>query len=198
MLIETEINGVKLRLKSDGRLFSPKSIDAGTLAMLTGVSDCFDKLRQSEAAGETDRYKVLDLGCGYGVVGIYLAKKYNCVVFLSDIDETAVELAKENCQLNGVDDAHVFKSDGFSEVNETGFNAIMSNPPYHTDFSVAKSFIEKGFNRLVIGGSLFMVTKRYDWYKNKLTSVFGGVKIREIDGYYVFCAEKRSMKYVNR
>ena len=37
-----------------------------------------------------------------------------------------------------------------------------------------------------------MVTKRLDWYKNKLTSVFGGVRIKETDGYYVFTAEKRS------
>lgn len=198
MLIETEINGINLKLKTDSSLFSPKSIDPGTLAMLTGVSDCFDKPGQSGGAGETNRYKVLDLGCGYGVVGIYLAKKYDCQVFLSDINETAVELASENCLLNGVQEAQVFKSDGFREIDETGFDAIMSNPPYHTDFSVAKSFIEKGFNRLVIGGTLFMVTKRCDWYKNKLTSVFGGVKIREIDGYNVFCAEKRSMKYANR
>ena len=42
-----------------------------------------------------------------------------------------------------------------------------------------------------MGGKLIMVTKRLDWYKNKLTSVFGGVKVHEINGYYVFVAEKR-------
>ncbi|MDE6032167.1 MAG: methyltransferase, partial [Oscillospiraceae bacterium] len=66
------------------------------------------------------------------------------------------------------------------------------NPPYHADFSVPKSFIEIGFEKLAIGGKLVMVTKRLDWYKNKLTSVFGGVKVREVNGYYVFIAEKRS------
>ena len=43
-----------------------------------------------------------------------------------------------------------------------------------------------------------MVTKRRDWYRNKLIAIFGGVKIREIDGYYVFMAERRAMRYANR
>jgi 16S rRNA (guanine1207-N2)-methyltransferase len=63
---------------------------------------------------------------------------------------------------------------------------------------VPKHFIEKGFNRLKIGGKMFMVTKRKDWYFNKLRAVFGGVKVTEIDDYFVFCAEKRSMKYAQR
>jgi 16S rRNA (guanine1207-N2)-methyltransferase len=60
---------------------------------------------------------------------------------------------------------------------------------------VAKAFIEKGFNRLKIGGKMVMVTKRKDWYKNKLSSIFGGVRIYEINGYFVFEAERRSKYY---
>lgn len=71
------------------------------------------------------------------------------------------------------------------------FTLILCNPPYHADFSVPKKFIEVGFRKLAMGGKLVMVTKRLDWYKNKLISVFGGVKVREIQGYYVFAAEKR-------
>jgi len=63
------------------------------------------------------------------------------------------------------------------------------------DFSVPKMFIEKGFNRLRIGGRMYMVTKRKLWYKNKLISIFGGVKIWEIDGYYVFMSVKKSPDY---
>jgi 16S rRNA (guanine1207-N2)-methyltransferase len=63
------------------------------------------------------------------------------------------------------------------------------------DFSVPKHFIEKGFNHLKIGGKLFMVTKRKEWYKNKLISVFGGVKIWEENGYYVFMAQKTQSSY---
>ena len=59
-------------------------------------------------------------------------------------------------------------------------------------------FIEKGFNRLKIGGRMVMVTKRRDWYRNKLIAIFGGVKVREIDGYFVFEAERRDLRYANR
>ena len=60
--------------------------------------------------------------------------------------------------------------------------------------SVPKVFIEDGYKRLVTGGKMVMVTKRLTWYRNKLTSVFGGVKVIEQDGYYVFVAEKRKKK----
>ena len=84
------------------------------------------------------------------------------------------------------------------QLREAGFDLILSNPPYHTDFKVAKTFIEKGFNRLRIGGKMFMVTKRKDWYKNKLISIFGGVKIYEEDGYFIFEAQKRAMTYAGK
>ena len=45
---------------------------------------------------------------------------------------------------------------------------------------------------------MYMVTKRKDWYKNKLISIFGGVRIHEIDGYYVFEADKRSTSYARK
>jgi 16S rRNA (guanine1207-N2)-methyltransferase len=47
----------------------------------------------------------------------------------------------------------------------------------------------------VVGGTLFMVTKRELWYRNKITSVFGGVRVREVDGYFVFEATKKSSQY---
>lgn len=75
--------------------------------------------------------------------------------------------------------------DGYNNIEEGDFTWILSNPPYHVDFSVPKHFIEVGYKKLV------MVTKRLAWYKNKLTSIFGGVKVHEINGYYVFVVEKR-------
>ena len=160
-------------------IFSPNSIDQGTLAMLSVI----DFLPSD---------KVLDLGCGYGVVGILAGKligEQN--VIMCDVSEQAIESAAMNLRLNNVPEISIRLSDGYKNVAETDFTLILSNPPYHADFSVPKHFIEVGFKKLVLGGKLVMVTKRLDWYKNKLTSVFGGVKIHEINGYYVFVAEKR-------
>lgn len=80
-------------------------------------------------------------------------------------------------------------------MSETGFTKIISNPPYHLDFSVPKHFIEKGFNRLALGGSLWMVTKRLEWYRNKLGAIFGGCRVHEVGGYYVFEATKVRTSY---
>lgn len=185
-MIEVARNGISLKLKTSSDLFSPNGLDAGTKAMLSCIS-----FSQSD--------KVLDLGCGYGVVGIYAAKQIGAErVTMTDVDQRAVALARENAALNDVPDIRVLLSDGFKGIDDAGYTLILSNPPYHADFSVAKHFIEKGFNRLVIGGKMAMVTKRRDWYKNKLIHIFGGVSIREIDGYFVFLSEKRGPSYAQK
>lgn len=185
-LLEAEVLGQTISLETQKGLFSPEHIDRGTLAMLSHVK--FDS-----------GMRIMDLGCGCGIVGIVAAKitgEEN--VFMSDADPKAVDTARRNAERNGVSGVTLFVSDGFRDVDASDFDLILSNPPYQTDFSVAKGFIEKGFNRLKIGGKLYMVTKRREWYKNKIISVFGGVEIRETDGYYVFIAERRSLKYANK
>ena len=173
-----------LTLETRQGLFSPEHVDRGTLAMLS----------QTEFL---PGMKVMDLGCGCGVVGIVAAKKCGEEnVLMADVDPSAVETARANALSNGVD-VRAVVSDGFDNVDEAGFDLILSNPPYQTDFAVAKKFIEKGFNRLKVGGKMLMVTKRLEWYRNKLRSVFGGVRVKEIDGYYVFESEKRSFRYAN-
>lgn len=185
-VIVTEIMGHRLELETDPRLFSPDHADRGTLAMLS-------------EAHFSPGMKVLDLGCGCGLVGILAARicgEEN--VIMSDIDPLAVQIAARNAASNGVGGVRTVVSDGLSGVDATGFDLILSNPPYQSDFAVAKRFIEKGFNRLRIGGRMLMVTKRLKWYRNKLVAIFGGVRVHEADGYFVFEAEKRDSRYANR
>jgi len=182
-VITTNINNIPLEFETTKGVFSPNNIDRGTLAMLA-------QLQISPAD------KLLDLGCGYGTVGIYAAKVIGAEnVVMSDIDRNALTLAQKNAARNGVPNITFHHSDGFRSIPETAFTHIFSNPPYHADFSVPKHFIEKGFNRLIIGGRLYMVTKRLDWYKNKITAIFGGVKVIREEDYFVFIAEKRSASY---
>lgn len=179
------IKEIPLSFQTDSSLFSPRAVDSGTLAMLSAV----DFL-----PGD----KVLDLGCGYGVVGILAAKLIGeSNVVLCDSFETAVRYARLNAEANLVPDVDIVLGNAFEHIPDNDFTLILSNPPYHTDFSVAKHFIEEGFQRLAVGGRMMMVTKRLDWYKNKLAAIFGGVKVQEIDGYYVFIAEKRIQKKSN-
>ena len=179
MQIEEQVQGIDLVLQTNEEVFSPTAVDKGTRAMLS-----FVEFKEGD--------KVLDLGCGCGVVGIVAAKQVGAEqVVMCDVSENAVQLSKQNAAANGVDGVTIRRSDGLKEISETGFTLILSNPPYHTDFAVAKGFIEDGFKKLAVGGRMVMVTKRLDWYRNKLSSVFGGVTVKEKDGYYVFVAEKR-------
>ncbi len=144
----------------------------------------------------TNGDKVLDLGCGYGVVGILAAKIIGDEnVIMTDKVSMAVHISRENAILNMVPNIRIYQSDGFRNLDEKDFTLILSNPPYHVDFKIPKEFIEKDFNRLTIGGRMYMVTKRKDWYKNKFISIFGGVKIWEIEDYYVFMAVKMNSTY---
>ena len=215
-----KIGEIELTFETNKTSFSPLGADKGTLAMLEVAN-----LPQTLTAED----KLLDLGCGYGLVGFYAAKlipPQNIV--MSDISKSCIELAKKNAEQNCVPagfqpapkeaeagftpavavglgaEPHcnrgvkIIHSDGFTNITDSGFTIILSNPPYHADFKVPKHFIEKGFNRLKIGGVMYMVTKRKDWYKNKLTAIFGGVKVFEIGEYYVFRAEKRGARYANK
>ena len=164
-----ELFGETIVLASDPGVFSPQAVDNGTAAMLSRVDF-------------TQEDKVLDLGCGSGVVGILAAKKLGAShVFMVDVDPKAVAVAKESCRLNVLEAVDVRQSDAFAEVEEKDFSLILSN-----------RMIEGAFRHLRVGGRLLMVTKRLDWYKNKIQAVFNGVRVYEIDGYYVFEAEKRS------
>lgn len=172
-----------LEIETTEGLFSPRGADAGTLSMVSAV-----ELKSGQ--------KLLDLGCGAGLVGIAAAKVLGEEnVWMTDVDPAAVRCAAENAKRNGVENVHLCCGDALDAVDVSGFDWILSNPPYHADFSVAKKFIEKGFNRLKIGGKLVMVVKRELWYRNKLTAIFGGVRMQEISGYFVFTAEKRSERY---
>lgn len=167
-------------------LFSYKQVDLGTRQMIEHIDLHPDS-------------KILDLGCGYGVVGIWAAHTIGAEkVVMSDVNVAALEMAAENVKVNNLDEIQIINSNGFDNIQDVDFTLIMSNPPYHTDFSVAKAFIEGSYKHLQIGGWLVMVTKRFDWYKNKIHSVFGGVKWIESSGYYVFMAEKRVMQRDSR
>lgn len=182
-MIEIQIKGISLQLESDPALFSPRKADEGTLLMLDHIDFHPDD-------------KVLDLGCGYGIVGILAAKILPPEqVYMTDTDALAVKASRANLKRNSIFGVTVSQGDAYEDVPCADFTLILSNPPYHTDFSVAKTFIEKGFNRLSLGGRLFMVTRRKDWYRNKLISIFGGVQIWEKNGYYVFASQKNSRNY---
>ena len=181
--INNTVLGVDLEFVTHPGIFSPRYLDKGTLAMLSVVE--FNK-----------NDKVLDLGCGYGLVGILASKLIGPQnVVMVDNDDRCIEYSKRNAILNNVPTIKIVKSDGVKNLDDTGFTIIVTNPPYHEDFKVPKEFIHKSFNRMKLNGKFYLVAKRLLWYKNKLISIFGGVKIYNINGYYICRSKKESATY---
>lgn len=188
-----EIEGEEMVFKTEDSLFSPAHADKGTLAMLSAALPGIESYVSAQEPDDT--LKILDLGCGCGIAGIFLARKFpRAEVVFTDVEPKAVAITGTNAaqNLGGTANVTFFTGDAYSAVPCRDFDFILSNPPYHTDFSVAKRFIEGAFTHLKTGGALFMVTKRKDWYLNKLKAVFGGCRVTEADGYFVFEAVKKS------
>lgn len=170
-----DVGGQNLTVQSMPGVFSPRSLDPGTREMLPFI-----------AAEPGQRF--LDLGCGAGVVSLVASQVWGCQVTAVDVSARALRLTRLNAPA-----AEVIASDGFSALHGRQFDLIASNPPYHTDFAVAKGFIEGAHRHLAPGGWLYLVVKRADWYVQKVRSIFGGCRVIEREGYAILSAEKRAV-----
>lgn len=165
-------------------IFSPRGLDAGTSAMLDVIA----------AAPPRPGARFLDLGCGAGVVSMIATELWGLDTTAVDVNARALRISTANAPR-----ANVVASDGFRQVSgATPFDIIASNPPYHTDFAVAKQFIEGAYHHLSMGGTLYLVVKRADWYVQKVRAIFGGCRVTEQEGYSVITAEKRPPKTTAR
>lgn len=137
--------------------------------------------------------RLLDLGCGYGVVGLAAAKVIGADnVVMVDRDPAAVVCSRKNADANGLPGVTIVESDGFAALRGQRFTVILCNPPFHSDFSVARRLIAGAHRHLVMGGRCLFVVKRLLWYERKFRAVFGGVQVERVGSYYVLKAEKRS------
>ena len=181
-VVNVDICGVRLDLKTDRGVFSKNALDFGTRTLLEAFQ------LSSEIEGG-----ILDVGCGYGPIGITLSQLYpERQVTMIDVNERAVELAKENVERNRVK-ADVFQSNLFEEVKGL-FSAILSNPPIRAGKAVVHEILEKSYDYLNEGGELWVVIQKKQGAPSslaKLKEVYSNVDIvRKEKGYYVICARR--------
>ena len=122
-----------LRFRVSQELFSSYQIDAGTRLLLKTVSDL---------AGPDRVRKVLDLGCGYGPLGLALAAAQpQRLVHLVDRDALAVEFTRQNAQLNGLSNVTVYSSLGYDHVTGNDFDLVLSNIPGKAGLPAITTFL---------------------------------------------------------
>ncbi|MEK4849652.1 class I SAM-dependent methyltransferase [Paenibacillus sp. FSL H7-0756] len=180
--IDTELRGKRLRFTSDAGVFSKGDIDHGSRVLI-------------EAMEIPEDAKVLDVGCGYGPIGIsaaYLASKGH--VTMIDINSRAVELARENAQHNGIRNVTVMESDVLSVVEGQTFDVILTNPPIRAGKAVVHAIFEQAYEHLNEGGCLWVVIQKKQGAPSavaKLESMFPVVEeVGKDKGYRILKAQK--------
>ena len=187
-IINYEIKNEKFEFLTDNGVFSKTKVDFGTDVMLRTFLNENKKL---------ENIRILDIGCGYGVVSVVLKRFFEKAKILStDVNERALELTKENIQKNNrTDDFEVRKSFVFDNISEN-FDVILSNPPIRAGKQVIFEIYEKSFFHLNKNGEFYCVIQTKHGAKStkkKLEELFGNCTTLVIEaGYRIFRCVKNS------
>ena len=182
-IINSTIANENLKFYTDNGVFSKESVDFGTKTMLESFST------------EKENAKVADIGCGYGVISIFLAKKYPTFKFtMVDVNNRVLELSKKNIELNNINnEIEVLESSSFDNV-EGNFDIVLTNPPIRAGKKIVHKIMIDSYEHLNASGELWVVIQKKQGMascKKLLEETFSMVEVVTKDkGYYILKAVK--------
>lgn len=176
-----QLKGSTFNFKTDRGVFSKGEVDYGSRLLIS-----FFELPEIEGP-------ILDVGCGYGPIGLALARSFpNRSVHMIDINERALQLAKENAENNRIKNINIYESDGYEGVTENNFAAIVTNPPIRAGKKVVMDIIANSVNHLRDSGELWVVIQKKQGapsVKKRLEEIYSVVDVVKRDkGYYIIRA----------
>lgn len=173
------IKNEKFTFLTDNGVFSKKGLDFGTRVLLETID-------LSKIDGN-----VLDVGCGYGPIAIFIKKMTNAEITALDINERSLSLAKKNAELNKVN-IDFLLSNGYENVEET-YDYIITNPPIRVGKKVLYDLLFQAKNYLKENGELWLVIHKDQGAKSLAKDLEKEytveIKTRE-KGFYILCAKK--------
>ena len=182
-IINSTIANENLKFYTDNGVFSKESVDFGTKTMLESFNT------------EKEDAKVADIGCGYGVISIFLAKKYPTFKFtMVDVNNRVLELSKKNIELNNINnEVEVLESSSFDNV-EGNFDIVLTNPPIRAGKKIVHKIMIDSYKHLNAQGELWVVIQKKQGMascKKLLEDTFSMVEIvTKNKGYYILKAVK--------
>lgn len=182
-LVRTCLRGKSFEFLTASSVFSIKRVDLGTRVLIENMI-------------LPEKGCVLDVGCGYGPVGI-AAAKFNpkLHLFLTDVNRRAVLLARQNAEKNRAHNVEVKQGSLYDPVKDICFNAILSNPPVSAGMETVQAIIRKAPDVMAEKATFQMVIRSKIGKKTLpeiFTEAFGNFKILAIEsGYRVIMAEKQ-------
>ena len=170
-----DLRGIQLTFITSSGVFSKARIDRGTELLIDTL-----EIADGESA--------LDLGCGYGAIGITAARLApgSCITMV-DVNRRAVELARRNAAVNGADNVEVIQGNGFEALGGRRFHRIYTNPPYRAGKRLVFDWLEQSRDHLFEGGALYVVGQRKQGIlsvREKLVELYGSVETLGIRGGY--------------
>lgn len=174
--IKVTIKDQNLILHTDSGVFSKKGLDFGTRTLL-------------EALPEDINGNVLDFGCGYGPIGIYIKKTKCCNVDMLDINERSINLAKKNAQVNSVD-VNIFESNIYDSVFKK-YNYIITNPPIRVGKKILYQILFDAKKHLYDKGELWLVINKDQGAKSLIKDLEKEYTVKIVEknkGFYIICA----------
>lgn len=181
--INYSFQNVEYNFKTDRGVFSKDQIDYGTRVLIDGV---FSDNGQGAAS-------LIDMGAGYGPVGIILGKVLNVQPVMVEVNEDAISLLGDNIAKNKISGKVLSRED--YDRTDAGAELYVTNPPFRAGKDVVIDIIKDGFNRLDAAGKFYMVVQKKQGmksYKDSIDQLFGNVEVVLKDkGYYVLKGIKR-------
>ncbi len=177
---EVKICDTKLIFNTDNGVFSKSKIDFGTRFLLEIITPYLSKGH------------ILDVGCGYGVIGIYLSKVFNVSVDMIDVNRRALHLAKMNAKENKVT-CHIFESDVYENVVDK-YDFIITNPPIRAGKSVIYDILMNASDHLLEKGKLYLVIRKNHGAKSiisDLEKIYDVSILKKHNGFFIVEAKKR-------
>lgn len=161
------VNGNNFTFNTDNGVFSKGELDFGTSLLIKNVL-------KLEPSGD-----ILDLGCGYGAIGIILGKITNSKITMSDINKRALHLTKMNLKKNDVS-ANVIESDGYENIDDK-FDYVISNPPIRVGKKILYKLLLDTKKHLKDNGKLIIVVRKEQGALSLIKDMSGEYKVEILD-----------------